>query len=132
MQDFSMADMDIRPVSDPTTVTKMQQMARAQYLLGTVELLQAAGGDIREALRRSYEAADVDDIDKLLPEPQPNPMQEMAAQMEMDNKAADTEEKRAKAVKAYADAQAKGAETVLSNERLELEALKVGADVTGA
>lgn len=107
--DFAQADMDIRPISDPSSVTKMQQMARAQFVLGTAEMLGAVGGDMREALRRVYEAADVDDIDKLLPPPAPpapNPMAEMAMQVELDNKVADTEAKRAKAARDLSEAQA--------------------------
>lgn len=106
MADFAAGDMDIRPVSDPASVTKMQRMARAQYLLGTVPVLAQVGGDAREALRRAYEAADIEDIDKLLPDPQPNPMQEMAAKTEMENKQADTQAKLAKAKRDEAEAMA--------------------------
>lgn len=69
--DFNSEDMDIRPVSDPASVTRMQKMARAQFIMGTMKDLALVGGDPREALRRGYEAADVEDIDKLLPTPQP-------------------------------------------------------------
>jgi chaperonin GroES len=69
--DFNSSDMDIRPVSDPSTVTKMQKMAKGQFVLSTMEQLTNVGGDAREALRRVYEAADIEDIDKLLPAPQP-------------------------------------------------------------
>jgi chaperonin GroES len=106
-QDFAQTDMDIRPISDPSSVTKMQQMARAQFLLGTVEMLGAVGGDPREALRRMYEAADVDDIDKLLPPPPPpNPMQGVAMQLDMADKQATIEGKQAKAARDMAEAQA--------------------------
>jgi hypothetical protein len=69
--DLSSNDMDIRPVSDPSTVTRMQKLAKGQFVLGTLEQLAMVGGDPREALRRVYEAADIEDIDKLLPEPKP-------------------------------------------------------------
>ncbi|MES2904537.1 MAG: hypothetical protein V4696_10165 [Pseudomonadota bacterium] len=69
--DFSSKDMDIRPVSDPSSVTRMQKMAKGQFLMSTMEQLAAVKGDTREALRRVYEAADIEDIDKLLPPPQP-------------------------------------------------------------
>lgn len=104
-KDFALGDMDIRPVSDPSSVTRMQQLSRAQFVLGTVEMLTNVGGDAREALRRVYEAADVDDIDKLLPPPPPpNPLAEMAGKVELDNKVADTEAKRARAAKDMAEA----------------------------
>jgi chaperonin GroES len=81
--DFNSTDMDIRPVSDPATVTRMQKMARAQLIQGTIPILAQVGGDPREALRRTYEAADIEDIEKLLPPPPPPPppdpmMQKMA------------------------------------------------------
>jgi len=139
MADFNATDMDIRPVSDPSSVTKMQKMARANFLMETAEILSAAGGDVREALRRVYEAADVEDIDKLLPPPNPEAMQmqQMGAQMEIRGKAA-------KAQKDEADAAAKmasiGRENVkvqtsanidfgkleLDRDKAQLEALKVG------
>lgn len=80
--DFNSSDMDIRPVSDPSSVTRMQKMARGQFLLGTMEPLARVGGDPREALKRVYEAADIEDIDKLLPPPAPqapNPKDEAQA-----------------------------------------------------
>lgn len=96
-KDFALGDMDIRPVSDPSSVTRMQQMSRAQFVLSTIETLQAVGGDPKEALRRVYEAADVDDIDKLLPPPAPNPMQEMAAQLQVGDAQATIADKQASA-----------------------------------
>jgi chaperonin GroES len=69
-KDFSENDMDIKPVADPTSVTKMQRTAKAQLILQT-----SAGNpavDQREMLRRIYEAADIEDIDALLPPPDPN------------------------------------------------------------
>lgn len=92
--DFAGSDMDIRPVSDPSNVTKMQKMARAQFLLSTAEQLAAVGGDAREVMRRAYEAADIEDIDKLLPPPDP-----MAGQIAMAEKQADIKMKEARAAK---------------------------------
>jgi chaperonin GroES len=76
--DFADSDMDIRPVSDPSAVTRMQKMAKAEYLKSQIGILSAVGGDVREVARRILEAADVEDIDKLLPPPKkgpPDPMQ---------------------------------------------------------
>lgn len=110
--DFNVADMDIRPISDASSVTKMQRHARAQFLLSTLEPLSAVGGDGREVMRRVYEAVDIEDIDKLLPAPQPNPLQEAAG-------AAEIEATKAKAAKDMADAQAKGAKVQFDFAKLQ-------------
>lgn len=119
--DFNGRDMDICPVSDPSSVTKMQKMAKAQFLLSTAETLLAVGGDVREVLRRVYEAADVDDIDKLLPPPPPpGPEQELA----VADAQATIAGKQAKAAKDGADAQATIAVVELDAMRLELDQAK--------
>jgi chaperonin GroES len=70
-KDFNMRDLDIRPVSDPSSVTRMQKMARAQFLMGTVQM---PGANPLAILKRVYEAADVENPDELLaPPPQPDP-----------------------------------------------------------
>lgn len=104
MQDFNAADMDVRPVSDPGSVTKIQKMARAQFLMGTMESLAAVGGDAKEALRRVYEAADTEDIDKLLPPPGPEVAQ--VQEIQMADAVAEVRGKNAKATKDEADAAA--------------------------
>lgn len=76
--DFNAEDMDIRPVSDPTSVTRMQKMARAQFLAG----LRGTGFDDAEINRRILEAADIEDQDKLLPPKPQGPPPEMVAQLE--------------------------------------------------
>ncbi|MDB5584304.1 MAG: hypothetical protein JWR80_9480 [Bradyrhizobium sp.] len=63
--DFDGADFDIRPASDPTSVTKMQKMARAQFL----QQFLGKGLNDQEIYHRIFEAADVEDIDKLFPDP---------------------------------------------------------------
>lgn len=69
-KDFAEQDMDIKPVADPSSVTKMQRMAKAQFLEQT-----GAGNpvvDQRELLMRVYQAADIEDLDTLLPPVNPN------------------------------------------------------------
>jgi chaperonin GroES len=105
--DFAAKDMDIRPVSDPASVTRMQKMARASYIQSTIPLLAEFGGDPREALRRSYEAADIEDIDKLLPAPKgpppPDPKLEAMKDAEIAVKQADAAKKGAEAQKTAAE-----------------------------
>ncbi len=130
-EDFSTKDIDIRPVSDPASVTRMQKMARAQYIMGTIPMLAQVGGDVREALKRSFEAADVEDIDKLLPPPQPqapDPAQEAMMQMELQGRQA----KAARDMAASDQATAKAAETVIDTQKkkhdLEMDVMGQGME----
>jgi chaperonin GroES len=119
--DFNTRDMDIRPVSDPSSVTRMQKMAKGQFVMSTIEQLMQVGGDPREALRRAYEAADIEDIDKLLPprQPQqPNPVE--VARAEKDMSTANLNNSKAKST----DAQAQ-----IDQARLGIEAFQTGANV---
>jgi len=118
--DFNAKDMDIRPVSDPSTVTRMQKMARAQYIEQSIPLLMQVGGDPREALKRSYEAADIEDIDKLLPPPvapQPDPV--MMAEVKV---------KEADAGKKQAETQKITVETQLLPGQMQTEGVKAGSE----
>lgn len=98
--DYNMDDLDVIPVSDPTVVTDMQRLGRAQFLLATFR--GDPNVDQRELDRRVMEAASVPDIDELMPEPKPTPpppeimklMQAAAkdkAQLRIDESKADAE-----------------------------------------
>lgn len=88
-RDFEAEDMDIRPVSDPQSVTKMQAVAKAQFI-GQVAAANPDIMDPREAVRRQLEAADIDDIDKLMPPPAPpqGPTPDVIAKANRDQAAA--------------------------------------------
>lgn len=97
-KDFNQTDMDIRPVSDPASVTRMQKMARAQFLM---QFVSAPGVNPQAIMKRAWEAADVEDVDDLLApaqQPQPDP-------------------------RALADAAAKGARAQLDTEKAQTEAV---------
>ena len=102
--DFDGRDMDIRPVSDPASVTKMQKLSQAQFLLS----LRGMGLDDMEIMRRVLEAADVEDAEKLFPQGV-DPMQEMAAK----SAEADIEATQAKAARDMADAHMTGVEAMI-------------------
>lgn len=87
VEDFGSDDIDIRPVSDPSSITRMQKMAKAQFLLGLMGPIQATGGDTREVMMRVLEAVDLEDIEKIYPPPKPvDPVQQqMQLQQAMES-----------------------------------------------
>ena len=126
-KDFNGSDMDIRPVSDPNSVTRMQKMARAQFLLSTVEMAQIAGADMREIMKRVYEAADVEDIEAILPPPQPNPLQALEAK----GVEAEIEETQTRSALNMAKAEGEKAKVGLQTEQMQVDAFAKGmADVS--
>lgn len=124
--DFNGSDMDIRPVSDPTSVTRMQKMAKAQFLLSTIEPAQAAGVDLREIMRRVYEAADTEDIDKLLPPPQANPMEAKVAEIRVAGEEAKIAETQSKARLNDVTAEVKLADANRADASMHVDAFLAG------
>lgn len=115
--DYNLADMDVVPVSDPTVVTDMQKIGRAQFLLATFR--GDPNIDQRELDKRVMEAASIPDIDTLMPEPKgpPPPAPEMIQAMA---KAAETKARLTiDESKADAENAAKQAETI----RTSMEAI---------
>jgi chaperonin GroES len=43
-KDFDRSGLDIRPVSDPSSITRMQKMAKAQFMLGLLPQIVSLGG----------------------------------------------------------------------------------------
>jgi len=85
-KDFSLGGLDIRPVSDPSSITRMQKMAKAQFILGLLPQIVSMGGDGKEVLTRVLEAVDTEDIDKIFPPKQSNPMEDQVRmQMLLEN-----------------------------------------------
>lgn len=108
--DFGVDDMDIRPVSDPTSVTRMQKLARAQFVWQIAQNNPLI--DQQEALRRIFEAADVEDADKLfVPPAQPNPLAEAGAQAELQKTQSEAARNSAQAQKTTVDALRTATET---------------------
>jgi len=110
--DFNADDMDIRPVSDPTSVTRMQKMARAQFLMGVAANNPLV--DQAEVLRRVFEAADIEDAEKLFAAPQqPDPQQAAlalaGAQAEIAKTTSETAKNNTTAQKTQVDALAAAA-----------------------
>lgn len=96
-QDFDLSGMDISPSADPRSITDMQRMARAQFLM---PFLGQPGINNQEIQRRQFEAANLEDIDKLFVQG-PDPM----AMLAIEEKKADVALKKAQGVKAMQEAE---------------------------
>lgn len=94
-----MGDMDIMPVADPNTVTDMQRMSKAQFLLEEIRQGNPVI-DVFAATKRALEAARIERIDEIIAKPKPNPAEEVA----VADAAAGVELKKAQTVKTVADA----------------------------
>lgn len=81
-QEYDLSDMDIMPVADPASVTRMQKAAKAQVIM---EAATNGLADPQEASRRLFEAAAIEDVEKLVPKPDPMQQQMAALQTEMLN-----------------------------------------------
>jgi chaperonin GroES len=133
--DFSDTDLDIRPVSDPATVTRMQKMARAQFILGLAPGLAQVGGDPREAYRRALEAVDAEDIEKLLPPPKPappDPFQEAMKEATLAGAQAKANKDDAQAAQAEATAMEKLLAAAKTKYETQVQAVMQGMAVGGA
>lgn len=131
-QDYALADMDIQPVADPSSVTKMQEVAKAEIVM---KLAEAGQVDRGEATKRILQAAGVPDLDALAPKP--NPMQEHMMQMQaqvaqadlvlkkiaVDQAMADLQKTRSEALENMTDAAANVAEKRLSDAMMALGAI---------
>lgn len=107
--DFNAEDMDILPVSDPQSVTKMQKLTKAQLVMEV-----SKGNPLInpiEALRRLFEAADIEEPEKLVvPPPEPPPEEiafmEAVKRLGMQEQVAKINKIMADTLKSIADAEA--------------------------
>ncbi len=111
--DFSLKGMDITPISDPTVVTRQQQMAKAQVIQQAATVFPDAINHAAAA-KRIFEAADIDSPEELIAVQGPPPPAVVA---EIENTQADTVLKKtaadlneAKAAQAQGDTLKKVAE----------------------
>lgn len=98
-EDYGAADMDVEPVADPQSVTKMQMAAKAQFLM---QMAEQGLVDMQEVTTRMLEAMAIDDVEALLPKP--DPMQQQIAQLQMQAEQAKLMLTQAQGQKAQAEA----------------------------
>lgn len=132
-QDFAAGDMDILPISDPNSVTKMQKLAKAQFLYETSKENPLINPEV--ATRRVLEAADIEDVDDLIVQPpQPDPAEvafvETMRGLELQDKVAEVKKKLADGLKSIADAESQEEGNQLAAYRFYLETLlaEIGAE----
>jgi len=128
--DFAMMDMDVLPVADPNSVTSMQKMGRAQFL---IDLAEKGMVNPQEVAKRVLDAASVENPEALMP--QPDPMQAKQAELmqaaqeemlviDMRLKEASLEKMEAETLKILAEAEAAAAEVDLMPIRFQIEQLR--------
>jgi chaperonin GroES len=75
--DFSSADFDVVPVSDPNSTTMMQRLLKAKAMLE----LRGQGLNDQEILRQYLLALDIEDVEKFMPQDDsPDPAEQLAMQ----------------------------------------------------
>lgn len=130
-QDFDTA-ADLVPVTDPDMVSQSAAMAKAQFLEG---LAMQGRIDPQESLRRTLMAANIDDIESLMPkssgEPDPDVMVKMAKiendRMRIENDTRRMESElllnRTEAIKNLAQAEAEEDGAQINRYRAEVDAI---------
>jgi chaperonin GroES len=133
--DYDMSNMDIEPVADPASVTKMQEAAKAQIIM---QMAEAGMLDKGAATERALSAAGISNTEELVAKP--DPMQAKMGEMKMaaaeaelrlqmikvDEAMADIEKTRSETMKNVSDIQAQQEGVRLDKMKAQLEALRDG------
>lgn len=132
--DYDEADMDIVPVSDPTQVSRLQQVAKAQ-LIGqwAAEPMANPVANQHMVSKRIFDAAQIENPEELInPPPQPNPEEEIlkrkVAMTAIQDQEAEILVKKTQAYKNVADAEAKEAGADMQSYGMELDQINKGED----
>ena len=120
IDDYKGDSTDVAPNADPTAVSEIQKLAKAQ---GLMELIQFGTINVVEATKRVLEAQQQENIEALInTQPPPDPkMQEMQAKMEMEK--AKTEQKM------EADRQKNEMEMAAKRMELQMKEIEMKMDI---
>lgn len=69
--DFEQEGMDIIPIANPEVSSKIQRIQMASAEMSQIEMVAAAGGDIRPIIKNFYEAIGTQYVDDIFPEESP-------------------------------------------------------------
>lgn len=92
-KDYDLSDMDVMPVSDPQVASRAQELARAQFLREWSQGNPLANQP--EVQKRVLEAAQIEDVDKLISVPQPDPLEQIMQELLLKNAVLDASTKEA-------------------------------------
>jgi chaperonin GroES len=111
--DYAAGDVDVIPVSDPSVVTDMQKLGRAQFL---TEMMMNGNPFLngKEVTLRALKAANVEDADALVVDPPPPPPDPKVAAVE---------------AKAKTDQMKAETDIAVAEKKLEIEETKAVADI---
>lgn len=123
--DYDDRNMDVEPVADPRSVTKMQQAAKAQTLMewAGMGLVNPAA-----AVMRAAEAIGIEEMEELIP--QPDPMAAQMAEMQGAMMRAELTEKAAKIELTLAQINAEKAKAVKTMAEADALAIQLRLDET--
>lgn len=124
-EDFNGADKDISPASDPSTSSKMQRLAKAEFLKGWAAENPMA--NMVEVNKYILESAQMEDIERFIAKPPPpDPIAEALGKLALMEKGTEIIETLAKALKNVADAEAAEAGPQLDAYQMFMQQLGVG------
>lgn len=131
--DYNLQELDIQPVADPSATTSQQRLAKAEFLntfKGDPDI------DQREIKRRQMEAAGIEEIERVMPPKQADPMQanvmmlnirKMLAEIRKLEGDADEKEASAKLKDIQAKVEAMGGMLDAAMTVAEIETISLGA-----
>lgn len=120
LEDYASDDVDVVPVSDPTVVTDMQRLGRAQFLM---QFRADPLMNPQEINRRVLEAANIDDVKGLFAEEQPPNAELVAKTAELELKKQELALEERKVVVAENESQANIAKLVTEAQQTAMETL---------